>query len=384
MDAKIINGKLTALGNVNDALLLRQSRINIEAILKQVLQDNSVGLALSYRNIGLSRLSIAKDDKIVIPSLDNLSTGQSILFNLFATIVRYAEQGDINKSINLPSIEGIVLIDEIDAHLHSDLQYDVLPSLIRLFPKVQFIVTTHAPLFLLGMEKVFGSNGFQIVEVPSGISITTERFSEFQHSFEYYKQTMMYEGELKRRLQANQKPLVLTEGETDPIYIKTALEVLGQNDLLQSADIEWVGGYANGGPFNTGDTGLTHTRNVVTANPSLFNRKLLLLYDCDTNKPSESAGLLSVRSIPRNDANTKVKSGIENLLPADIFEDRFYTDKTTTGNYGQRTVVSEFRKTDFCRYVCKERRNPADFQRFSIVVDILKEFLGIQQPQNIV
>ena len=44
---------------------------------------------------------------------------------------------------------GIVLIDEVDAHLHLSLQKNILPLLTGLFPRIQFIVTTHSP-FVLG------------------------------------------------------------------------------------------------------------------------------------------------------------------------------------------------------------------------------------------
>lgn len=41
--------------------------------------------------------------------------------------------------------EGIVLIDEIDLHLHPSWQKRILKDLMDIFPKVQFIVSTHAP-----------------------------------------------------------------------------------------------------------------------------------------------------------------------------------------------------------------------------------------------
>ena len=71
---------------------------------------------------------------------------------MFATIIRYCEKKDINNSIRLNQITGIVVIDEIEMHLHSDLQRKILPCLINLFPKVQFVITSHSPLFLLGMQ----------------------------------------------------------------------------------------------------------------------------------------------------------------------------------------------------------------------------------------
>jgi ABC-type uncharacterized transport system ATPase subunit len=43
---------------------------------------------------------------------------------------------------------GIVLIDEIETHLHIELQKKVLPFLTKMFPRVQFIVTTHSPFVI--------------------------------------------------------------------------------------------------------------------------------------------------------------------------------------------------------------------------------------------
>lgn len=47
-----------------------------------------------------------------------------------------------NRQIDAP---GVVLIDEVDAHLHPSWQRQIGPWLTRLFPHVQFIVTTHSP-----------------------------------------------------------------------------------------------------------------------------------------------------------------------------------------------------------------------------------------------
>jgi len=49
-------------------------------------------------------------------------------------------------------IEGIVLIDEIDAHLHVELQKKIMPLLTSFFPKIQFIVTTHSPFVLNSID----------------------------------------------------------------------------------------------------------------------------------------------------------------------------------------------------------------------------------------
>lgn len=360
--------------NQNDLWWLWQSRLMVETVLKEVIQDSSARLSLGYRTGG-SQLSIQTDSGIV-PSLDHLSSGQANLFNLFATIIRYADRGDINKSHRLNDIEGIILVDEIEAQAHSDLQHEVLPKLLKRFPKVQFILTSHSPLFLLGMEKAYGSEGFDIVEMPGGQTITTERFSEFEQSWEYYRSTMAYEQDLEEALRADSKPKVLTEGETDPKYIRAALELLGRQDLADALDIEWVGAQGRQGPLNTGHKGLDHTKNVLGANPDLTSRKVLLLYDCDTNKPAEDSGRVSVRSLPKNEDNTKARKGIENLLPDELFEARFYPATTKIGDYGERKTFEEFDKTAFCRWVCEERRQTNDFERFSSIISIFEVFLG--------
>lgn len=50
------------------------------------------------------------------------------------------------------STEGVVLIDEIETHLHLELQRAILPFLTELFPNIQFIVTTHSPFVLNSID----------------------------------------------------------------------------------------------------------------------------------------------------------------------------------------------------------------------------------------
>lgn len=52
----------------------------------------------------------------------------------------------------LRELSGVVLVDEIDLHLHPDWQRRVVPLLSRALPKVQFVVTTHSPLVVGSLE----------------------------------------------------------------------------------------------------------------------------------------------------------------------------------------------------------------------------------------
>ena len=173
--------------NINDKKLLRVAKSNVEKVLSEILEQEVI-LRLGYRSERERRLAICKKkakNEVLSPSFDALSTGQTILADLFVTVLRYADAININKSIHLENIEGVVIVDEIDAHLHTDLQYRVLPKVMKLFPKVQFIVTAHAPLFVLGMEKEYGEDGFDVYEMPECNKISAENYREFQKAFEW-------------------------------------------------------------------------------------------------------------------------------------------------------------------------------------------------------
>jgi predicted ATP-binding protein involved in virulence len=49
-------------------------------------------------------------------------------------------------------MEEIVLIDEIETHLHLELQKNILPILTKLFPNLQFIITSHSPFVLSSLD----------------------------------------------------------------------------------------------------------------------------------------------------------------------------------------------------------------------------------------
>lgn len=215
--------------------LLGIARKNVEKIMGEILGEN-IYFGLNYRNSNGARFNIksSTDDKTIIPSLDSLSTGQIALFNIFATIIRYADSSDINKSITLDKITGIVVIDEIDLHLHTTLQRKILPKLLKLFPKVQFIISTHAPLFLLGMDEVYGKDGYEIYQMPSSIKIDSERFSEFQKAYNYLAQTEIHHTAIMKAIQENQDiPLVITEGATDWKHMKAAINFFRKQEQFK-------------------------------------------------------------------------------------------------------------------------------------------------------
>ena len=194
--------------------------------------------------------------------------------------------------------------------------------------------------------------------------------------YDYCKKINSVKDEVQATVEKGDKPLVLTEGETDPIYIKTSLELLGEKEILAQVDIEWVGiSIGKGKSINTGDGGLKNTRDVLISNPKFLTRKVLLIYDCDTDKSNEDHELLKIRKIPQQ-KNRKVKKGIENLFPDHLFTEEFYLPKTKYGDYGEQNQIQEFQKMDFCKSICEQRKQAYDFVDFKIIIEFIKDCLG--------
>lgn len=228
------------------AFQLSFARNNLESIMSKILGED-VYFGLNTRNQWSGRFNIKSksSDHVIVPNLHALSTGQIALFNMFATIIRYADNNDMNKSISLSNITGIVIIDEIELHLHTSLQREILPQLIKMFPKVQFIITTHAPLFILGMEEEFGSENYEIFQLPDAEKINAESFSEFQKAYDYFKDTETHNKEIEKAIKANvSKALIITEGSTDWKHMLAAynsLSKLQENEhIFENMEFEFL------------------------------------------------------------------------------------------------------------------------------------------------
>ncbi|MEO1383670.1 MAG: AAA family ATPase [Bacteroidota bacterium] len=73
----------------------------------------------------------------------------------------------------LKETEGVVLIDDIDTHLHPNMQRGIIERLKTTFPKIQFIATTHSPFIVqsLKADEVFNLDGHPIDEHPDTMSL---------------------------------------------------------------------------------------------------------------------------------------------------------------------------------------------------------------------
>ena len=104
--------------------------------------------------------SLIEDNKTYEPvKLNDLATGyRNILTMVGDIVIRLSD----NMKNTLDDICGIVIIDEIDAYLHPKYQYELPKLLSEAFPKVQFIVSTHSPIPLLGLPKDVNAVVFKV------------------------------------------------------------------------------------------------------------------------------------------------------------------------------------------------------------------------------
>ncbi len=124
-----------------DADKIRTWFDNFEAILRSFFDDPQLELSFNYRDYTFHIASQGKSFKFT-----ELSDGFSAVIDIVADLILKMQEKD--TLVMDYQKRGIVLIDEIETHLHLQLQKTVLPLLTKLFPNIQFIVTTHSPFVL--------------------------------------------------------------------------------------------------------------------------------------------------------------------------------------------------------------------------------------------
>ncbi len=354
--------------------------IALQIVRSVMREDQNVRFGIGRRSN--RAVSIMKDVEgnsvVLVPNIFQLSSGETSLLNLFLSILR---DFDLCGALftNTADIRGIVVVDEIDLHLHAVHQYEVLPKLIQMFPRVQFIVTTHSPLFVLGMKNLFGEDGFALYRLPQGRQISPEEFSEFESAYQSLTATSRFADDIRAAIENSQKPVVFVEGTTDQRYIQRAAELLDQQNLLER--IELRDGKGGGNLRNT-------WKNFNSALAEVLPRKVILLHDCDGRVETGEKGNLFRRGIPQQPCHPLVK-GIENLFDKATLERArewkpAFIDiegEHTKEERGEVTVVpetwtvNEDEKMNLCNWLC-ENGTADDFQHFGVIFDMLEEILG--------
>jgi predicted ATP-dependent endonuclease of OLD family len=122
--------------------------------LKFLFEDENAHLVF-YRQNYKFKISLGNREF----DFQNLSSGYLAIFEILADLLVRSEFFEITPD----ELQGIVLIDEIDAHLHISLQKKILPFFTKLFPQIQFIVSTHSPFVITSTD-----NDTVVYDISSG------------------------------------------------------------------------------------------------------------------------------------------------------------------------------------------------------------------------
>ena len=118
--------------------------VGFENLLKQIYQDDNLKLEFNYKDYSFWIYTEGKRFKFT-----QLSDGFAAALDIVADLIMKMQ--DDNSLTRDYQKEGIVLIDEIETHLHLGLQKIIMPLLTKVFPNIQFIITTHSPFILSSM-----------------------------------------------------------------------------------------------------------------------------------------------------------------------------------------------------------------------------------------
>lgn len=116
----------------------------LEADLQNLFEDDELKLAFDSDSFSFELHQPNKQPY----TFQTLSSGFSSIMAIYADLITKVSL----RSIEPEELTGIVMIDEIDAHLHVSLQKKILSFLTEAFPKVQFIVTTHSPFVVSSVK----------------------------------------------------------------------------------------------------------------------------------------------------------------------------------------------------------------------------------------
>lgn len=220
---------------------------NLKNILSVIKGNSGYEVLNPQRNhkmIGLTGPNIHCTD------ISQLSAGEANLYAIAASIIKEWDMFHNNDNIELSDIKGCVFIDEADANLHIDFAYRALPKLMKLFPKVQFVLSTHSPFLLAGLKKEYGQN-IDFLSLPDGVlDHNLNSFSEITTAYEVFdletknilQQFISLKKEYERIKTLNNKVIIYTEGKTDIKYLNLAFQkIKGYEDIyskIEFYDIE--------------------------------------------------------------------------------------------------------------------------------------------------
>jgi len=131
-----------------------------------------------------------------------MSDGYAAFLEIFMELIMRFERDNALVDYNQ---SAIVMIDEVEAHLHVELQKRILPFLTKMFPNVQFVVSTHSPFVMTSLsnavvydlehlEELVNPGIYSYEAVVEGYLNVGQYSNEARDSFNRYKE--LYSKEL--------------------------------------------------------------------------------------------------------------------------------------------------------------------------------------------
>lgn len=148
VDLKVKQALFQTNGKQKQAYQIKCWFSSLEALLKTIFEDESLSLVFNEEEF---QFSIHMKNREPF-TFNTLSSGYASLLDIVIDIIMRMEK-HTNRSFRY-DMPGIVLIDEIETHLHLDMQKNILKFLTTLFPNIQFIVSTHSPFVLNSISDV--------------------------------------------------------------------------------------------------------------------------------------------------------------------------------------------------------------------------------------
>lgn len=148
LDLKVTQALSIANGNNDKAQKISEWFLKFEQLLKKIFDNESVRLEFDEEKF---KFSIIMDGREPF-DFNTLSSGYAAILDIVVDlIIRMEKQTKRTFDFN---ISGIVLIDEIETHLHLELQKNIMELLTTVFPNIQFVVSSHSPFILNSLNDV--------------------------------------------------------------------------------------------------------------------------------------------------------------------------------------------------------------------------------------
>ena len=148
LDLKMKEALAVSGGKTEKAEQIREWFARLESLLRKIFEDDTLTLEFDEETFRFF-IHMSGREKF---DFNSMSSGHSAIWDIVADLMlRMEKQSQRTFRFDMP---GIVLIDEIETHLHLELQKKIMEILTGIFPNVQFIVTTHSPFILNSLENV--------------------------------------------------------------------------------------------------------------------------------------------------------------------------------------------------------------------------------------